>query len=93
MENLFRLEFNEKQQKFYHGYRNIKENTTGWCIITEYCSEDEFHIFEAYVNRVVPHHRKFAKKEKLTLEYVLKSFIELNSFLDNLLEYNLQIKK
>jgi hypothetical protein len=92
MESLFRLEFNEKQQAFQHGYPHIK-NTKGWHIITEYCSEDEFHIFEAYVNRVVPHHRKFAKKERLTLEYVLKSFIELNSFLDNLLEYNLQIKK
>lgn len=95
MEDLFRLEFNEKQQVFHHRYPHqtrVKENTFGWYTITEYCSDDEFHIFEAYINRDVPHKRKMQKKPKLTLKYVLKSFLELKSFMKNLSEYNLSIK-
>ena len=87
MEDLFRVEFNEKQQCFHHAYPHQKTepNTHGWVTITENCSDDEFHIFEAYVNRI--------KKKKLTLEYVLKSFLELKGFYDNLLEYKMIIRK
>jgi len=88
MEQLFRLEYNEKQQAFHHAYPHqtwVRENTHGWYTITDFCSDEEFHIFEAYVNRV--------KKRKKSLEYVLKSFSELKGFMNNLSEYNLSIKK
>ena len=87
MEKLFRLEFNEKQQAFHHAYphQNKEPDTFGWHTVTDFCSDDEFHIFEAYVNRT--------KKRKLTLEYVLKSFSELKGFYSNLLEYKMSIRK
>jgi len=87
MEKLFRLEFNEKQQHFHHAYplQYTKPNTHGWHTITDFCSDDEWYIFEAYVNRT--------KKRKLTLSYVLKSFFELQGFYSNLHEYKMQICK
>ena len=96
MEKLFRLEFNEKQQMFHHHYphqTHVKEHSFGWHTITEYCSDEEFHIFEAYVNRDIPHRRSMSKKPRLTLEYVLKSFLELKSFMRNLDEYKISIRK
>lgn len=87
MEQLFSLEFNEKQQMFHHRYPHQKHqpNTNGWYTITDFCSDDEWHIFEAFVNR--------EKKRELTLEYVLKSFNELKGFYSNLLEYKMSIRK
>ena len=96
MEKLFRLEFNEKQQQFHHHYphqTHVKENYQGWKTITENCSYDEWNIFEAYLSRNVPHHRKMAKKERYSIEYVLKSFSELQSFYSNLLKYKMSICK
>ncbi len=86
MENLFRLEFNEKQQGFHHYYPHqcVEPNTFGWHTITENCSDEEFWIFEAFLNR---------KNKKLTLDYVLTSFSELQRFYSNLLEYGMIIKK
>ena len=96
MEKLFRLEFNEKQQAFHHHYphqTHVKENSYGWKTIIENCSDDEFHILEAYLSRNVPHHRSMAKKERYSIEYILKSLSELQSFYSNLLEYKMSIRK
>ena len=87
MEKLFRLEFNEKQQMFHHSYpgQGQEPNTFGWYTITEYCSNQEFLIFDAFI--------RCREKDKLTLEYVLKSFSELKTFYSNLLNYGLKITK
>ena len=85
MQPTYRLEFNEKQQYFHLDSYTHQPNTFGWFTISENCSELEFQIFEAYVNR--------AKIKKLTKEYLLKSSIELNAFQANLREYNLAIGK
>lgn len=85
----YRLEFNEKQQGFHleneHKDFMAKENTHGWITITDHCTDNEFHILEAYVNRI--------KKRKLTNEYVLMCLSEVKGFIKNLAEYGLQIKK
>ena len=87
MENLFRLEFNEKQQMFHHAHQNdvVEPNTFGWHTIAENCSYDENLIFKAFLYR--------KKKKKLTLDYVLTSFSELQSFWSNLSKYEMTIKK
>lgn len=81
----FRVEFNEKGQAFHHAYafQNKKPNTFGWKTVTEHCTDKEFMIFKAYLKR--------EKKEKYTYEYVLKSFTELKSFWNELLNYNITI--
>ena len=87
MENIFRLEFSEKQQQFHHSYpgQGQEPNTFGWYTITEHCSNQEFLIIDAFI--------RSKKKDKLTLEYVLKSFSELQTFYSNLLNYDLRITK
>lgn len=85
----YRLEFNEKQQCFHLENEGKKcmaaENTHGWITITDHCTDDEFHILEAYVNRI--------KKRKLTNEYIFMCLSEVKGFVKNLAEYGLQIKK
>ena len=83
MEKTYRLEFNEKQQNFHLDNYTHEPNTFGWFTITDHCSELEFKIFEAYVNRV--------EIDKLTKEYLLKCLSEIKGFMDNLQEYKLQI--
>jgi len=85
MEQLFRLEFNEKQQQFNCAYPNKsqKANTFGWRTIADNCSDIEFYAFEAFVNRT--------KRQGLTVEYLLKSLSEFMVFWSNLLEYGLSI--
>jgi len=84
MEPTYRLEFNEKQQFFHLDDYTHEENTFGWFTITEHCTDIEFMIFEAYVNRV--------KKDKLTKEYLLKCLSEVTAFIKNVMEYGLSIK-
>jgi len=83
----FRIEFNEKKQHFHHAYsfQNQEPYTNGYYTIAEYCTNEEWRVFEAFVNRV--------KKKRLSLEYVLKSFEELQGFYKNLLEYRMIIGK
>jgi hypothetical protein len=81
----YRLEFNEKQQKFHLDNYLHEENTHNWFTIFNHCTDREFKIYEAFVNR--------SKKNKLTKEYLLKCAVELKGFTNNLLEYNLSINK
>jgi hypothetical protein len=85
MERTYRLEFNEKQQNFHLDRGSHEENTHGWFTIFEHCTDLEFKVYEAYVNR--------KPLKKLTKEYLLKCAIELKGFTSNLLEYNLLITK
>lgn len=85
METTYRLEFNERQQHFHLDNYTHEADTHGWVTITEHCSDMEFHIFEAYVNRT--------KVVKLTTEYLLKSLSEIKGFMSNLMEYKLAITK
>lgn len=80
---IYRLEFNEKQQKFHLDNKTHKENTHGWITISENCTDLEFKIFECFVNRT--------KKSKLTKNYVIKSLQECKKFVINLLEYGVKI--
>ena len=82
----FRLEFNEKQQAFHHAYPHQKHtipNTHGWVTIADYCTDDEFLIFECYLERI--------PKKKLTTEYVMQSMAEIKSFTNNLIKSNFGI--
>lgn len=85
METTYRLEFNEDQQQFHLCNYTHDENSFGWVTIIEHCTDLEFRIFESYVNRIV--------QEKTTIEYLLNCSIEVKSFMNNLLEYNIQIKQ
>jgi len=81
---LYRLEFNEEKQQFHLDRFRHEENTHGWRTISDYCTDLEFKVFEAFINR--------KRKNKFTVEYLLKSKSELIRFWDILLEYHLDIK-
>lgn len=83
MENLYRLEFNEKQQAFHLADHTTERDTHGWFTIFEYCSDVEFKIYEAFVYRI--------EKKKFTKEYLLKCAEEVERFTKNLMEYGLWI--
>ncbi len=85
MAQLYRLEFNEQQQKFHLNNYIHEENTHGWFTIFEYCTDLELRIYEAYVKRI--------KKKKLTKTYLLRCADEVKSFMSNLTEYKLNISK
>jgi len=84
MESTYRVEFNEKQQCFHLDNYSHRENSFGWFTIFEHCTDLEFKIYEAYVNRI--------PKKRLTKEYLLKCASELKRFMINLLEYNISMK-
>jgi hypothetical protein len=81
MERTYRLEFNEEHQQFHLDNFNSEEGTFGWVTIFDYCTDFEYQVFEAFINRV--------PNKKLTIEYLLKSAIEIKGFMSNLLEYNI----
>jgi len=83
MKNSYRLEFNEKQQKFHLDNYTHSENSFGWVTIIENCTDKEFEIFESFINK--------SNKKSFTKEYLLKSVLELKQFIENLMEYNLNI--
>jgi hypothetical protein len=83
MENTYRLEFNEKQQNFHLENFTNEPETHGWFTIFEHCTDIEFKVYEAFVNRI--------PKKKLTKEYLLKCAIEVKGFTNNLLEYELVV--
>jgi hypothetical protein len=85
MEKTYRLEFNEKQQHFHLDNYTHQEGTHGWFTIFNHCTDLEFKIYEAYVNRL--------NKKKLTMQYLLKCAEELKGFSNNLSEYNIGIYK
>jgi hypothetical protein len=81
---IYRLEFNEKYQKFHLSYnKGTEENTNGWFTIFDNCTDLEFRIYESYVNRV--------PKRKITKNYLLKSANEVKRLINNLLEWNIII--
>jgi hypothetical protein len=81
MKMTYRLEFNIKQQRFHLDRGTHKPNTYGWFTIFENCTDLEFQVYEAFVNRV--------PKRKHTKEYLLKCATEVKGFMNNLLEYGL----
>jgi hypothetical protein len=89
MEDTYRLEFREEGQDFHleHDHKKymVEPNTHGWITVTEHCTDLEFEIFEAFVRR--------NPKKKLTNKYVLEALSELQGFIKNLMEYNINIKK
>lgn len=74
----YRLSFNENQQTLHF----TQEDETGWVTIFENCTELEFKVFEAYVNRV---------HKELTKEYLLECSAEVKVFMKNILEAGLVI--
>ena len=83
METTYRLEFNEKQQRFHLDNFTHTENTNGWVTIFDHCTDLEFRIYESYVNRI--------KKEKLTEKYLRQCTSELKGFISNLKEWSINI--
>ena len=83
MKNLYKLEFNEEQQQFHNNYGQFEENTNGFFTVIDSCSDLKFHVFESYIKR--------NRQEKLTKEYLLKSAVELQTFLNNLTEKQIDI--
>jgi hypothetical protein len=82
MEKTYRLEFNEKQQKF-HLTETPEGNTHEWVTIFEHCTNLEFEVYKAYINRI--------PQEKYTEEYLLKCASEIHVFMLNLVEANLHV--
>lgn len=83
MEKTYRLEFNEKQQNFHLDNFTHKEAKHGWFTIFEHCTDIEFKVYEAFVNRI--------PNKKLSKEYLLKCATEVKGFTNNLLEYGLVV--
>ena len=84
--NVFSLEYNETTQLFHVVYAHQrKEPTANWHTVIESCTDDEYHIFMAYING--------GYRRKLSLNYVLQSLRQLKGFMDRLDEYKLEIRK
>ena len=83
----YRLEYNENQMYFHLDDYTHEPNTNGWFTIAEHCTDIEFQIFNAYLNRIKNGRIVFEK------EYLLKSISEVTIFLKNLAEYGLIITK
>ena len=83
MERTYRLEFNEKQQNFHLDNFTHEKSTHGWFTIFEHCTDVEFKVYEAFVNRI--------PNKKFTKEYLLKCASEVRVFTNNLLEYGLVV--
>jgi hypothetical protein len=85
MKDTYRLEFNERQQNFHLDNYTHEPNTYGWFTIKKKCTDFEFQIFESFVTRI--------KKKELTKAYLLKCKDELDLFIKNLKEYNIEFIK
>lgn len=94
METLYRVEFRENSKKNEAKRWHLTdvnkthlhpENTNGWVTIMDSCSDLEFKIFQAYLER-------YPNKE-WTKNYLLESASELKSFMENLHKIHLDIKK
>jgi hypothetical protein len=85
MERTYRLEFNEKQQRFNLDNFTAEENTHGWFTIFAHCTDLEFKVYEAFVNRV--------PNKQLTKEYLLQCAEEIKGFTSNLMEYGLVVSR
>ena len=74
----FRVEFNEKTQKFHHAYahQQTKPNTNGWRTVMDRCTDDEFVIVIAFLRR--------RNNKKMTIDYIIKSIDELKQFYTNI---------
>jgi hypothetical protein len=81
----FALEYNEEQQCFHHNYGQHPTEKNEWFTIFENCTDLEFQVYEAFVNRV--------PKKKITKDYLLKCAVEIKGFMSNLLEYGLVVSK
>jgi len=73
METTYRLEFNEKQQKFHLGDSTHKPKTFGWVTVIDSCTNAEYLIFIAFAYRI--------KKRKVTLKYLIQCLKELGNFI------------
>ena len=78
----YRLSFNENQQTLHLDNFTQEERTQGWVTIFENCTELEFKVFEAYVNRV---------PKELTKKYLLQCAADVKVFMKNILEAGLVI--
>jgi hypothetical protein len=88
MSETYRLEFNEKQQMFHLDNYSHEENSFGWITITEHCTDLEFEIFEAYLDRDC-----IKEDQTLTEDHIINTFIDLQSFILKLMDYNISIVK
>lgn len=84
-DKIWRLEFSEKQQWLRLDNGSHPENTNGFTTIYSQCTDLDYKILEAYINRV--------QRDVITVQYILKCAVELTSFTSNLNEYNLKISK
>lgn len=85
-EMLYRLEFNENEQRFHLDYSKVnEENTNGWKTISENVTDLEWRVFESFI------HRKGKKRH--TYSSLLKDLDEVKVFWSNLIEWNIIIKQ
>ena len=85
MENTYRLEFNEQQQEFHLDDFTHEENTNGWFTIYGDCTEVQFKIYDTFV--------KSKKRKKYTKAFLIKCSLELDEFVQNLMEHKLAIEQ
>lgn len=81
MEKLYKIEFSEKQQIFA---LNEKHNPTpkDWVVVTENATKNEFKIFVSFMAK---------DKNNLSIYQVKKEFKNLQNFIENLMQNNLEI--
>lgn len=84
MDELFNLEFSEKEQCFRHE-KTEEDSEDGFILLKYSCSNQHKLIFEAFINRKSPRH--------LTNKYVIKQFIQLEWFIFKLSENEIKINK
>ena len=75
--NLYRLEFNQKQQVFHMAEKSDGARP-GWHVVTESCTPEESVILQCYCDA--------KKSPKITNEFVMKSLAELKIFWGKLMD-------
>lgn len=85
MERTYRLEFNEKQQKFHLDNGSHEPDSNGWFTVFDHCSDNEFKAFKNYL--IIRYCKPYTKEQVLTCG------AEILMFTANLREDNLFITK
>ena len=82
-EQTYILQFNENQQCFHMNLNDSEINKNGWIVISTSITDKEFSIFAAYIARI--------KMRRYHKRYLVNSLNEVKKFMNNLIDYNLQI--
>ena len=85
MSNVYRLEFNEKQQQLHLDNYTHEEQTHGWITVYKCCTDLEFWVFRSFLEANITGRK--------TNQNVLECASKYEAFMKNLVQNRLQITR